>query len=84
MGVQTGISGSASEIFACSVANMLSGFRLTISFGKTKVNDIYKISPVSKTHQEVVWFNIAMNVVATVDKLNTAYLIEVENKVEKT
>ena len=61
------------RFFACSVANVLSEFRLAISFGKT--NDIYKISSVSKTHQEVGWLNIAMNVFATGDKLNSAYLI---------
>lgn len=50
MSVQTGVSGSASQILASSVANVLPRLWFTVSLGKAKVDNIYKIPSVAKAH----------------------------------
>lgn len=83
MSVQTSISSGASQIFPCSVTNMLPRFWIAISFDETKVDDIYKISTVTQTHQEVIRFDITMNIIATMYKFDTTYLLkykQTENK----
>ena len=50
MGVDAGVAGSASEVFVFLVGNVLMGAGVLVLLGKTKVNDVYNIAVLAKTH----------------------------------
>jgi hypothetical protein len=60
MGVNACIPGSTSQILVFPVYYMLVCSGITILFGKTKVNNVDLVSSSSKTHEEVVRFDISM------------------------
>nr|GMC46728.1 hypothetical protein BpHYR1_011981 [Ipomoea batatas] len=60
MSVATCISCSPSEVFVISVRNVPVGSGVTISFGKSKINDCHLICLPSKAHEKVIWFDVSV------------------------
>ena len=69
MCIDCGVSGSASQILAITVWNMLTSFWVPEALSKPKVNDIHEMLLLLNTYQEVIWFDISVQEVARVDEL---------------
>ena len=69
MCIDCGVSGSASQILAITVWNMLTSFWVPEALSEPKVNDIHKMLLLLNTYQEVIWFDISVQEVARVDEL---------------
>ena len=67
VGVDRHVSGSAGEILVLPVGDMEVSFGVAEFLCEAKINYIDLVSARAKAHQEVVWFDIAMNEVARVD-----------------
>ena len=61
MSVDGGVSRCSSEVLVFSVRNMLVSLGITVSFCKSEINNVDLISFLSKSHQEVVGFDVTMN-----------------------
>ena len=70
MSVNGGISGSPSQVLVLPVRNVLPGLVVSVLLGQTKVNEEEFITVTSDSHQEVVWFDVSVDEVLVVDKLN--------------
>jgi len=78
MSVDTGVSGSTSQILAVAVWDMLPRFRVSESLGEAEVNNIHIMLLLANTNQKVVWLDVSMQEVATVDELNSLQLKKLE------
>ena len=61
VGVDTGISCSACEVFVLTIRDMLVCAGISVLFCQTKVYDVHHIALLSKTHQKVVWFHVSVD-----------------------
>lgn len=53
---------------------MLTRLRVSESFGETKVDHIYIVLLFANANQEIVWLDVSMQEMATVNKLNSLEL----------
>lgn len=64
MGIGGGIPSSAGKVIVLGECNMLAGVRVAVGCRKAKVNDMEHGRRGASTHQEVGWFQVAMDVSA--------------------
>ena len=74
MGVDTCIAGSSCQILTITVRDVLSGFGVAEALGQTKIDDIYIVLLLADTDQEVVWFDVSVQEMTGVDKLDALQL----------
>jgi hypothetical protein len=72
--VHTGVTRGTCQVLAVSIGNMLARLGVTESFGKTKIDHIYIVLFLANANQEVVWLDVSMKEVSTVDKLDSLKL----------
>jgi hypothetical protein len=60
-----------SEILVLPVRDMHMGLWVSVFFCKPKVNYVHLVCLLSETHEEVVWFDIAVDETSRVHKLHT-------------
>lgn len=61
MGIDTGVAGRSRQILILTVRDMKMGFRVTVFFGQTEVDDIHLVSALSDAHQKIIRFNVPVN-----------------------
>lgn len=71
MGVDGGITGSASQVLVLSVWDVEVGLGITVLLGKTKIDNVDLVSTLPNAHKEVVGLDISVNERLGVDVLNT-------------
>lgn len=71
MGVDGGITGSASQVLVLSVGDVEMGLGITVLLGKTKIDNVDLISALTDAHEEVVGLDISVNEGFSVNVLNT-------------
>ncbi len=74
MSVDTGISGSSSQVLIFPIGYVLVCTGVTILLGQTKVNDVDEVSLLAQTHQEVVWLHVSVDEVLGMDVFDSADL----------
>ncbi len=74
MSVDGGIAGRASQVLVLLVWDVLVGAILPELLGQAKVNGIDKVAFLAKAHEEVVWFDVAVDEVLAMDELNAIEL----------
>lgn len=74
MGVHGGVSGSACQVLAVPVGDVLAGLGVAESFSETKIDYVHVMLLFADTYQEVVWLNVAMKEVPRVNKLDSLEL----------
>ena len=73
MGVDRGITGSASQVLVLPVRNVKVSLGVTVLFGQTEVDDIDLIATLANSHQEVVRLDITMDKRLSMDVFDTGY-----------
>lgn len=71
MTVNRSISCCASERFAISIRNVLTGLRITVPLRQSEIYHVHRRSFVIDAHQEVIGLNVAMQEVLGVHELDT-------------
>ena len=71
MGVDAGISGSASQVLVLTVGDVEVGLWVSVLLGKTKIDDIDLITTLANSHQEVVRLDVSVDERLGVNVLNT-------------
>ena len=61
VGIDTGVAGGAGQVFVFAVGNVQVRFWVAVFFGEPKVDDVDLISAFADAHEEVVWFDIAVD-----------------------
>lgn len=74
MGVHRGIAGSAGQVLAIAVGDVLAGLGVAEALGKTEVDYVYVVLLLADADQEVVWFDISVEEVSAVDELDPLQL----------
>ena len=74
MSVNWGVTSSSSEIFTVSVGDVLACLWVSKSLGKSEVNHIYVVLFLANSNEEVVWFDVSVQKVARVHKLDSLQL----------
>lgn len=70
MGVDRGITGSASKVLVLSVRDVEVSLGISVLLGKAEVNNIDLVATLADAHEEVVGLDIAVNERLGVDVLN--------------
>jgi hypothetical protein len=71
MSVDTGITGSTSQVLVLSVRNVEVSLGITVLLGQTEIDDIDLVAALANTHEEVVRLDITVDKGLGVDVLNT-------------
>lgn len=71
MCINRGITGSSSQVFVFSVWDMQMTTWVSVLFSEPEINHIDLVAPLSIAHEEIVWFDIAMQEVFRMDKFNS-------------
>lgn len=74
MRVYRGIAGSAGQVFAISIGDMLACLRVTESFGEAEVDYVDVVLLFANSDQKVVRLDVSVEEVARVDKLDSLQL----------
>ena len=74
MSVYTGISGRSCEVLAIPVGDVLPCLWVSESLGQPKIDDINEMLLFANTYQEIVRFDISVQKVPGVDKLESLEL----------
>jgi hypothetical protein len=61
VGIDAGVSGSASQVLVLPVRDVEMGLRVTVLLGKTKVNHVDLVAALADAHKEVVRLDIAVD-----------------------
>jgi hypothetical protein len=61
MGVDTGITGSASQVLVLTVGDVEVSLGVTVLLGQTKVNDVHLVSTLADAHEEVVGLDVSVD-----------------------
>jgi len=61
MSVDGGVASSACEVFVLAVGDVEMGFGVAVFFGETKVDYVDLVSAFADSHEEVVWFDVAVD-----------------------
>ena len=75
MSIDRGIPGGSSQILAISVRNMFTGLRVSEPLGQTEVDDVDVVLLLADTDEEIVRFDVSVEEVSRVHKLNSLELI---------
>lgn len=65
--INTRITASSPELAIIIICPMDAHFRISVFLHKVKIHDVYQISKLAGSHQEVFWLDIAMDKGFTVD-----------------
>lgn len=71
VGVDTGITGSTSQVLVLTVRDVEVSLWITVLLGQTKIDDVDLVTTLSNAHKEVVWFDITVDEGLCVDVLDT-------------
>ena len=63
MRINTGISSCASQVFILFILDVLVSFTISVSLGKTEIDDMYNVWFLSKTHEEILGLYISVNII---------------------
>jgi len=74
MSIDRRVSCGAGEILVLPVGNVKVGVGVTKFLREAEIDDINYVFVLADAHQEVVWFDIAMDEISTVDILDTSNL----------
>ena len=74
MGIDAGISRSASERLVLPVRYVLMSTCISVLLSQPKVNDVDQVPLLPQPHQEVVWLHVSMDEVLGVDVLQSTDL----------
>ena len=69
MGVDGGVSGSSDQIEAFFVRDMVHGLRVSVLSGQVEVQEVADITLIVDPHREVVWFDVSVDEVPSVEVL---------------
>jgi hypothetical protein len=61
MGVDGGVTGSASQVLVLPIGDMKVGLGITVLLCQTKVNDINLIPTLTNAHEEVIGLDITVD-----------------------
>jgi hypothetical protein len=70
MGIDTSVTSGTSEVLVLSIGDVEMRLRVTVFLREAEIDDVYLITALSNTHQEVVRFDVTMDKVARVDILD--------------
>lgn len=71
MGIDRGISSSASQVLVLTVRNMEVSLGVTVFLGQAEINDVHLVASLSNAHQEVVRLDITVDEGLGMDVLDT-------------
>lgn len=71
MGIDASITSGTCQVLVLTVWDVEMSLRVTVLLGQPKVNDIHLVSPLADPHQEVIWFDVAMDEGFRVDVLDS-------------
>ena len=74
MGVLRGISSCAGEILVLAIRDMTAGPGVTEFLSQTEIDNMDLVATFADAHEEVVGFDVAVDVVAGVNVLDTNHL----------
>jgi hypothetical protein len=63
MCIDTSISGCSSEVLLIFVGDMLASLCISVFLGQAKVDHEYLVGSFFSAHEEIVWFNIPVQIV---------------------
>jgi hypothetical protein len=70
VGVDTGITGSTSQVLVLTVGDVEVSLRVTVLLGQTEIDDVDLVSTLADAHQEVVRLDVAVDERLGMDVLN--------------
>lgn len=70
MGVETSVTSCASKVAILTIRNVLLRARVSVFLGQTVIDQMNDIGVLAKSHQEIVWLYVSMNIVLPMDLLN--------------
>ena len=80
VGVDGGISCRTRQVLVLPVWNVLVRAVVPELLGQAKVNGVDEVPLLAQAHEEVVWLDVAVDEVLTVDELNATYLRRVRDE----
>ncbi len=83
MRVDAGIPRSTSELLLVTKGDVLVGDGVAISFAKAHIDKVQNVGIGSKTHQEVVWLDIAVQIVIAMLRFDSVQLSTREDTNQK-
>ena len=77
MRVYRGIPGRAGQVLSVAIWDMLAGFGISEALGESEVNHVYVVLLFANSDKEVVRFDVSVQEMSRMDKLNSLKLKQI-------